>query len=151
MTFDNLLIERDGAVATVTLNRPKVLNALNSQLLTELAAAMAALKDDDGVRAIVEKLHARLPETRLLLLGVFPRGEKPDDDLRRKAAAINSHIQALDELEYVKFVDIGEAFLEDDGTLPKEVMPDSLHLSEEGYRRWARAIEPHVEELLEAS
>ena len=47
MTFDNLLIERDGAVATVTLNRPKVLNALNSQLLTELAAAMAALKDDD--------------------------------------------------------------------------------------------------------
>jgi enoyl-CoA hydratase len=53
MTFDNLLIERDGAVAIVTLNRPKVLNALNAQTLTELAAAMAALKDDDGVRAIV--------------------------------------------------------------------------------------------------
>jgi enoyl-CoA hydratase len=53
MTFDNLLIERDGAVAIVTLNRPKVLNALDSQTLTELAAAMASLKDDDGVRAIV--------------------------------------------------------------------------------------------------
>jgi enoyl-CoA hydratase len=53
MTFDNLLIERDDAVAIVTLNRPKVLNALNSQTLTELARAMAAFKDDAGVRAIV--------------------------------------------------------------------------------------------------
>jgi enoyl-CoA hydratase len=53
MTFDNLLIERDGAVAIVTLNRPKVLNALNAQTLSELAGAMASFKDDDGVRAIV--------------------------------------------------------------------------------------------------
>jgi enoyl-CoA hydratase len=53
MTFDNLLIERDGAVAIITLNRPKLLNALNSQTLTELASAMAAFKDDAGVRAIV--------------------------------------------------------------------------------------------------
>src|SRR5688500_5501470 len=53
MTFDNLLIERDDAVAIVTLNRPKLLNALNSQTLTELASAMAAFKDDAGVRAIV--------------------------------------------------------------------------------------------------
>ena len=53
MTFDNLLIERDDAVAIVTFNRPKVLNALNSQTLTELAARMACLKNDAGVRAIV--------------------------------------------------------------------------------------------------
>ena len=53
MTFDNLLIERDGAVAIVTFNRPKVLNALNAQTLTELAGAMASFKDDAGVRAIV--------------------------------------------------------------------------------------------------
>ncbi len=53
MTFDNLLLERDAAVAILTLNRPKVLNALNSQTLSELANAMAACKDDAGVRAIV--------------------------------------------------------------------------------------------------
>jgi enoyl-CoA hydratase len=53
MTFDNLLIERDDAVAIVTLNRPKVLNALNGQTLTELASAMAAFRDDADVRAIV--------------------------------------------------------------------------------------------------
>lgn len=53
MTFDNLLLERDGAVAVVTLNRPKVLNALNNQTLAELSACMADLKADAGVRAII--------------------------------------------------------------------------------------------------
>src|SRR5262245_1817670 len=53
MTFENLLIERDDAVAVVTFNRPKVLNALNTQTLTDLSNAMAAFKADAGVRAIV--------------------------------------------------------------------------------------------------
>ncbi len=53
MTFDNLLLTRDGAVAVVTLNRPKVLNALNNQTLAELSACMAGLKADDSVRAVI--------------------------------------------------------------------------------------------------
>ena len=53
MTFDNLLIERDGAVAVVTVNRPKVLNALNTQTLDELRRAILDLKHDAGVRAVV--------------------------------------------------------------------------------------------------
>lgn len=53
MTFDNLLLARDGAIAIVTLNRPKVLNALNNQTLAELSACMAGLKADDSVRAVI--------------------------------------------------------------------------------------------------
>jgi enoyl-CoA hydratase len=53
MTFENLLIERDEAVAVVTFNRPKVLNALNTQTMNELSAAMAGFKADAGVRVIV--------------------------------------------------------------------------------------------------
>lgn len=53
MAFENLLIERDGPVTVITFNRPKVLNALNTQTLTELSAAIAACKDDGAVRAIV--------------------------------------------------------------------------------------------------
>ena len=52
MSFDNLLIERDGAVAILTVNRPKVLNALNTQTLDELRRAILELKRDDGVRAV---------------------------------------------------------------------------------------------------
>ena len=53
MTFENLLLERDGAVAILTVNRPHVLNALNGQTLTELSAALAEFKADASVRAII--------------------------------------------------------------------------------------------------
>jgi enoyl-CoA hydratase len=53
MAFENLLVERDGGVAVITVNRPKVLNALNSQTLDELRRAILELKHDTAVRAVV--------------------------------------------------------------------------------------------------
>ena len=53
MAFDNVLLERDGAVAIVTVNRPNVLNALNAQTLDELRRVMLDLKHDDSARAVV--------------------------------------------------------------------------------------------------
>ena len=53
MAFDNLLLERDGAVAIVTVNRPKVLNALNAPTLDELRRAALDLKHDEGVRVVI--------------------------------------------------------------------------------------------------
>jgi enoyl-CoA hydratase len=53
MTFDNLLVERDEATAIVTINRPTVLNALNTQTLDELRRAILELKQDEGVRVVI--------------------------------------------------------------------------------------------------
>ena len=53
MAFENLLLERDGAVATITINRPKVLNALNSQTIDELRRAVLELKADGEIRVII--------------------------------------------------------------------------------------------------
>jgi enoyl-CoA hydratase len=53
MPYSNILVERDGAVAVVTLNRPKVLNALNQATMEELAGALEALDQDDDVRCAV--------------------------------------------------------------------------------------------------
>ncbi len=52
-TYDNLLLERDGAVAVVTINRPAKLNALNTQTIAELGHVMHVLGADAGVRAVV--------------------------------------------------------------------------------------------------
>src|SRR5262245_33815189 len=53
MAFDNLLFERDGRVACLTINRPSVLNALNTQTLDELRRAMLDVKQDDEVRVVI--------------------------------------------------------------------------------------------------
>jgi enoyl-CoA hydratase len=53
MTFDTILVEQQGAVALVTLNRPQALNALNTQTLTDLIAAFAAYDADDSQRCLV--------------------------------------------------------------------------------------------------
>jgi enoyl-CoA hydratase len=53
MAYENLLVERDDAVLTITINRPKVLNALNGPTLDELSAALDAARDDESVRVVV--------------------------------------------------------------------------------------------------
>jgi enoyl-CoA hydratase len=53
MAFDNLLLDRDGAVAVITVNRPQVLNALNRQTLDELRQILLDLQRDEAIRALV--------------------------------------------------------------------------------------------------
>src|SRR2546428_9693900 len=53
MGYENVLVEIDAPIATVTLNRPKVLNALSPDLIRELTAALADLDADETVRAVV--------------------------------------------------------------------------------------------------
>lgn len=101
-----------------------------------------------GITAIVEKLREKLPGTKILLLGVFPRGPNGEDEKRQVNVATNNIIKSLDDGKKVFYLDISDEFLGDDGKLSKQIMPDLLHLSTRGYEIWAEAIEPKVSELL---
>jgi beta-glucosidase len=101
----------------------------------------------EGIRAIVTRLRQLLPRTKVLVLGIFPRGEKPDAQRAKNAEASALAAELADE-EAVFYLDIGPRFLEGDGTLTREIMPDLLHLSPEGYRIWGEAIEPQVKRLM---
>jgi lysophospholipase L1-like esterase len=102
----------------------------------------------DGVKAIVDELHKQTPETKILLLAIFPRGMKPTDQFRGRIKHINEIIAKLDDGKTVKYLDIGDKFLESDGTLPKDIMPDGLHPNAKGYKIWAEAIMPNVQEMM---
>jgi lysophospholipase L1-like esterase len=101
-----------------------------------------------GITAIVEKLREKLPDTKVLLLGIFPRGENNDDEKRTVNVAANKIIASLDDGKSVAYFDISDKFLSDGGTLQREIMPDLLHLSKQGYEIWAESIEPKVAQML---
>ncbi len=101
-----------------------------------------------GVAAILEQLRRRLPEARVLLLAVFPRGERPDHPQRLQVNEINRGLAPLADGRHVTFLDLGPRFLAADGTLPAVVMPDFLHPREEGYTRWAAALQEPLAALL---
>ncbi|MBN9517478.1 GDSL family lipase [bacterium] len=126
---------------------------------TNNSGANSADQIAEGVTAIVKELRRQRPETKVLLLAVFPRSEKAGKDLkdmpkiaagelRPKIKAINDRIAKLDDGKAVKYLDIGEKFLGPDGSLAREVMPDYLHLSPKGYTIWAEAIKGPVAEML---
>ena len=101
----------------------------------------------DGIAAIIAKLRERLPNTKILLLGIFPRSENFTAQ-RGKLTQINQVLAKMDDGKNVHYLDIGHQFLTSAGVLPAEIMPDYLHLSPQGYQMWADAIEPKLAELL---
>jgi beta-glucosidase len=101
-----------------------------------------------GIKAIVEKLRTRLPKTNVLLLGVFPRGEKPDDPLREKSNAVNAIIKDYDDGKMVHYFEINEKLMKPNGEQDRDIMPDLVHLSPKGYEIWGEAIESKVARLL---
>lgn len=103
----------------------------------------------EGIKAIVTKLRTKLPETKILVLAIFPRGPNAKDPLRKVVQETNEFVQMLADGEHVFYLDIGEKFLQPEGELTKEIMPDYLHLSAKGYQIWADATEAKIADLLE--
>mgnify|MGYP003656831540 CR=1 FL=1 len=100
-----------------------------------------------GIGRVIEILRDRRPDTKILVLGIFPRDAKPDGEMRIRNDEVNALVRELADGDHVHFMDIASTFLNGDGTLPKEMMPDFLHPNAKGYDLWAGAIEDKLCEL----
>ena len=101
-----------------------------------------------GITAIVKQINEKLPQSKLLLLGIFPRGARETDVLRVKIAAVNAELAKLNTGSRTFYLEIWEQFLAEDGWIPKEIMVDAMHLSARGYQIWADAMQPTLDDLL---
>ena len=126
--------------------RPKVIVLLigtnNSSTDTSCVAPIA-----EGVCAIVRHLREKLPDTKILLMAILPRGEYPNSQ-RGNILQANEIIAHFADGQHVYWLDIGSRFVRDDGTISREIMPDFLHLSECGYGIWAAAMENTLSGIL---
>ncbi|HWY87296.1 MAG TPA: GDSL-type esterase/lipase family protein [Gemmataceae bacterium] len=148
---------------------------------TNNTGAHTAQQIAGGIKAIVEELKHQKPGIKVLVLGVFPRGNSFDAErsleqitegikpineelkkeklekqrgtipaakLNKKIIEINAIIAKLDDGKTVFYKDIGKEFLDQNGGLSGEIMPDYLHLSAKGYDIWGKAIKADIEKLV---
>jgi lysophospholipase L1-like esterase len=114
---------------------------------TNNAGSCSSAEIAEGVGAVVLELRKDFPAAKILLLGIFPRAN-PGDQIRKTVADVNPIIAKLHDGKIVFYLDIGAKFLDADGALPPDVMPDKLHPSEKGYEIWAEAVKESLAELL---
>ncbi len=103
-----------------------------------------------GVGKVVEAIRSRSPSTKVLVLGIFPRGwnKSQFDYYKPHVARVNAELAKLDNGDTVRFADVGRKLPEPDGSWPRSVSVDGLHLAPEGYRRWAEAMQPILSEMM---
>jgi lysophospholipase L1-like esterase len=96
----------------------------------------------EGVRANLLELHERLPQARILLLGLLPRWDRfgPDID------AVNQLIKSCNG-GAITYTDLGNGLL-DQGRVSRATSPDGVHFSEAGYARLAQGLKPLIGSLL---
>jgi lysophospholipase L1-like esterase len=100
-----------------------------------------------GITAIVARLREKLPRTKILLLGTFPKDRSPAAPDRRKIQEINTLSAKLDDGKWIRFCDLTQRFLGADGTLSPEISHDGVHLSAQGYQIWAEAMRAPLADL----
>ena len=94
----------------------------------------------EGVREVLLRIRAKTPGAKIVLMGLFPRGEKADDPMRAKVVAVNQLIAEFGKSTGITFLDIREKLTQPDGTISREMMGDFLHPAERGYEIWGEAL-----------
>lgn len=102
-----------------------------------------------GILAIAQLLTSRLPKAKIVVLGLLPRGERPNP-LREKNAAVNVLLRSwLPRLGQAQLLDVGADFVHSDGTISAQDMFDFLHLTSTGYRTMAKPLSDLLLQILE--
>lgn len=101
----------------------------------------------DGIAAVLDLIRAKQPKSKIVLLGVLPRGQTPDNPYRAKIADLNALLPETARAKGALYLDLSRALLESDGTIAKETMSDFLHPTARGYRRLAEALEPTLRDI----
>lgn len=102
----------------------------------------------EGFTLLLETLRERLPDSKILLLAILPRNE-PGSARRRQVAEVNQSLEQMVATDdQIVFLDIGQSFLDADGSIPASLMPDHLHPSTRGYEVFAEAILPTLQTMM---
>ena len=116
--------------------------------INNLTAGFTPDEVTQDVAELLKTLHYKTPASRVLLLGILPRGPSINDEPNGRIRQTNVLLANLADQKQVFFLDVGSGLVERDGAILKEVMPDRLHVAGPGYTRWMEAMGPVLDHLL---
>jgi lysophospholipase L1-like esterase len=103
----------------------------------------------EGVEKIVAEMRGRCPNSKILLLAIFPRNKPADKpNQMEKINQINERISKLNDGKTIRFLNINDKFVAADGKVHEDIMPDFLHPNQKGYQIWVDAMEPTLSAML---
>ena len=97
-----------------------------------------------GIGMILDDLRAKMPNAKIVLLSIFPRGDAPHPINQQ----INALLPALADGKTVFHIDLNAVFLDANGQVPPDIMPDKLHPSAKGDALWMKALKPRLDQIL---
>ncbi|MFK7849669.1 MAG: sulfatase/phosphatase domain-containing protein [Akkermansiaceae bacterium] len=100
-----------------------------------------------GIKRVLDDLAWKWPDTKIVMMSVFPRGPDNENPLRKINNEINKKVKAFADGDRVHLLDINEKFLDEDGNLSKDIFPDLLHLGPAAYDTWAEALSEKLKEI----
>jgi len=102
----------------------------------------------EGVQAVVAKLRALYPDSRILLNAVLPYEQSGQSPKRAEVQELNRLIAGLDDGKTIVYKDYGKRFLQANGDMSPTIMKDFLHPTPKGYQVWADAMLPDIRKLM---
>jgi lysophospholipase L1-like esterase len=107
----------------------------------------AAAETVSGIKRSIEEISWKWPNTKIIVMAVFPRGESTEDQLCQLNSEINQLLPALVDQKRVHLLDINATYLRGETKINRELFPDLLHLSPAAYDIWAAALREKLTEL----
>ncbi len=103
----------------------------------------------EGIKEIVAVIKKKTPDTKIIIMGIFPRGKSiHNNHFYENIKKINKNIAKMTDGKNIFYLDIGKKLVEPDGTITKEMMKDGLHIGSKGYEIWAKALQPVLDKIL---
>jgi len=93
-----------------------------------------------GVKIILEELKQRLPNTKLVLMAIFPRSRNSKKPMRKRVNSTNQLLQQFADSKRIFWLNINQYFLTEEDVLLESIMPDLLHPNAAQYWIWAEQI-----------
>jgi beta-glucosidase len=101
-----------------------------------------------GIKTILDTVEAKLPEAKIVLMGIFPRGKTADDPMLAQVKAVNALIKDYAKPDKIEYIDLFDKFVDASGAVPAGIMPDGLHPNGKGFAIWYAGVSSTIARLM---